>query len=187
MREKCFLHHRPHPRRKPLRGPAPRHALAGAGHGLAAEGMAWRPTPTACGRHALRANEQRPGGRRSYPAIKIRDEGSGAGGKSCTAIKSAAGPAWLWRAGSQPGPCLAGLPAPAPAWLGLWSLSLLLPLPLPWSCLSGSEGRPGVPDRPARAGGARADMGRPFHGLRPLGAWGTHYASLRVCSKPRRA
>ncbi len=169
MREKCFLHHRPHPRRKPLRGPAPRHALAGAGHGLAAEGMAWRPTPTACGRHALRANEQRPAG------------------ESCTAIKTA-GPARCWLARSlRLCPCLTAwlLLLPAPAWL--WSLSLLLPLPLPWSCLSGSEGRPGVPDRPARAGGARADMGRPFHGLRPLGAWGTHYASLRVCSKPRRA
>ena len=61
---------------------------------------------------------------------------------------------------------------PAPAWL--WSLSLLLPLP--WSCLSGSEGRPGVPDRPAWAGGARVDMGRPLRGLRP----GTSGHTLRI-------
>ena len=84
-----------------------------------------------------------------------------------SSLTAAAGPAWLWRAGSQPGPCRRPLL--------LLPLILLLPILL-LLCCSGpavapapalDQGRPGVPDRPARAGGARADMGRPLRGLRP--------------------
>ena len=136
--------------------PGAGHALAGAGHGLAAEGMAWRPTATACGRHALRA--------KPYPSIKSRGRRLGVveAEQSCTAIKLVAGPA------------LACAVLPCPCRRLLLPLILLLPILL-LLCCSGpavapapalDQGRAGVPMTAQQARG-KADMGRPLRGLRP--------------------
>ena len=120
------------------RGPAPR-------HGLAAEGMAWRPKAWPGGQRQRPAAESkrpaagRPAGRtsnacgESYPAIKIKDEGSApvAIHAPQSSLTSAAGPC-CWRARSC---CPCRCPGSGSG-SGLWPLA---PAPAlaaePGSCL----------------------------------------------------
>ncbi len=167
------------------RGPAPR-------HGLAAEGMAWRPTATACGRDPPRpggrtatACGRTPCGRQATPwrAIMHRNQDQGAKargrrwrGNHAPQSSLAAGP-WRWRAQSCLCPCLAGSCSCAGLLLRTWLLRLGLCLGL--SGLPVIRSRPGVPEHCEAVLGARADMGRPLRGLRPGTSGRTHYASLR--------
>ena len=145
MREKCFLHHRPAPRRKPLRG-AGRSTPCGRTTRPDGRPTAWRPArPAGENGNALRADRT--------PQSRSRTKQRG-GGKSCTSIKTR-----LDRGAGVRSPCAFAHVSPACLlllwlWLGLWSLSL----PLPDSGSAGVSGpRRGPRDR-------EASMGQSGHG-----------------------
>ena len=193
MREKCFLHvvqkcflpHRRAPRRKPLARPGWR-ARPGGRNGTPC-GRERRPAAgtTACGRtpcgrdgNALAGEDRTPQSRAGPGLGRLVDRR-----QSCTAIKLVAGPA----------PACAILPLPmsrrllpAPCSLLPSSCSLLWLLLwlLPGSGSAGAIRAARGPRHHAKRGWGKADMCRPFHGLRPGRSLGTHYASLRVCPAP---
>ena len=173
-------------------GAARRRARPGGRNGTPC-GRERRPAAdtTACGRTPSRANGNALAGEHRTPQSRAGTKARGRGG---TAImhrnQDAAGPA-LARCSVLPLPsahvaapcCLAPALAPCSPLPALVSGSgSALPLP------AGDRSGPlGVPDRPARAGGAKRTWAAHRGGLRPRWSLGTHYASLRVCPKPCRA
>ena len=180
MLQKCFLHTRPAPRRKPLRGPAQGHALrakarpAADPHGLRPDALRAR-TATPCGRIVPRNQEPVPS---LVWLVDLR--------QSCTAIKLVAGSALartvlslrLAHVSPASAPVLRLCSCSCPG-----SVSALL-------CTAGDRAAQG-PRAPAGAwgkGGSKGRHGPPISWAKaPRSLGRTHYASLRVCSKPRRA
>ena len=173
MREKCFLHVRQtsflHAGKMFFTSSTgtrrSRCAARRQGHALRANSTAWRPIshglrPT----HGLTAERQRPAAGRIMHRNQEPVPSLVAGRSAAIMHRNQVSRQRLDRPGSGARGLSLAHVSPAPAcscsglWLGLW----LLPGSCPGSGSTGDQqGRPGVPDRPARAGGARADMGRP--------------------------